>query len=78
MLISSSTQEERDNLYGNSKKEGREAIASWAKKAGASFTGLIIPNVYGPFGKPFYNSVVATFCHQLTHGEMPEIHKMVS
>lgn len=75
ILISSSTQEERDNLYGNSKKEGREALARWAKKAKTSFTGLIIPNVYGPFGKPFYNSVVATFCHQLTHGEMPEIYK---
>jgi UDP-2-acetamido-2,6-beta-L-arabino-hexul-4-ose reductase len=35
---------------------------------------MIIPNVFGPFGRPYYNSVVATFCHQLTHGETPEIH----
>lgn len=75
ILISSSTQEERDNLYGKSKREGREALAKWAKEEKAVFTGLVIPNVYGPFGKPFYNSVVATFCHQLTHGEQPEIHK---
>lgn len=75
ILISSSTQEERDNLYGKSKKEGREALAQWAQEENAVFTGLVIPNVYGPFGKPFYNSVVATFCHQLTHGEQPEIHK---
>lgn len=73
VLFSSSTQEERDNLYGKSKKEGREALEAWAKSEGGKFTGLIIPNVYGPFGHPYYNSVVATFCHQLTHGEMPKI-----
>lgn len=75
ILISSSTQEERDNLYGKSKKEGRKALAKWAKEEDAVFTGLVIPNVFGPFGKPFYNSVVATFCHQLTHGDQPEIRK---
>lgn len=73
VLISSSTQEERDNLYGKSKKEGREMLTNWAKEAGATFTGFIIPNVFGPFGKPFYNSFIATFCHQLTHGDQPKI-----
>lgn len=73
VLFSSSTQEERDNLYGKSKKDGRELLMNWAEKNNAKFTGLIIPNVFGPFGNPYYNSVVATFCHQLTHGETPEI-----
>jgi UDP-2-acetamido-2,6-beta-L-arabino-hexul-4-ose reductase len=73
ILFSSSTQEERDNLYGNSKKEGRKLFERWAIKHSAKFTGLIIPNVYGPFGNPYYNSVVATFCHQLTHKEQPKI-----
>ena len=73
VLISSSTQEERDNLYGKSKREGREAIVNWANNNGGKVTGLIIPNVFGAFGKPFYNSFVATFCHQLTHGETPTI-----
>ncbi len=73
VLFSSSTQEERHNLYGKSKFEGRELLADWAKSNGAKFTGLIIPNVYGPFGNPYYNSVVATFCHQLTHNETPRI-----
>lgn len=73
ILFSSSTQEERDNLYGKSKKEGRELLEKWADKNNAQFTGLIIPNVYGPFGNPFYNSVIATFCHQLTHNEQPKI-----
>jgi UDP-2-acetamido-2,6-beta-L-arabino-hexul-4-ose reductase len=73
VLFSSSTQEERDNLYGKSKKDGRELFIQWAEKNKASFTGMIIPNVFGPFGHPYYNSVVATFCHQLTHNEQPEI-----
>jgi UDP-2-acetamido-2,6-beta-L-arabino-hexul-4-ose reductase len=73
VLFSSSTQEERDNLYGKSKKEGRELFEQWAVRSNASFTGLVVPNVYGPFGRPYYNSFIATFCHQLTHGEQPRI-----
>lgn len=73
ILFSSSTQEEKDNLYGKSKKEGRKLLEKWADKNNASFTGMIIPNVFGPFGHPYYNSVVATFCHQLTHNETPKI-----
>lgn len=73
VIMSSSTQEERDNLYGKSKKEGRELFSEWAKKSNGVFTGLVIPNVYGPFGDPFYNSVVATFCHQVSRNETPKI-----
>ena len=73
VLFSSSTQEEKDNLYGKSKKEGRELFVNWATKKQAKFTGLVIPNVFGPFGHPYYNSVVATFCHQLSHGETPTV-----
>lgn len=74
ILISSSTQEDGDNLYGKSKREGRLLLEKWASECGGMTTGMIIPNVFGPFGKPFYNSVVATFCHQLATGDMPEIH----
>src|SRR5690606_22027380 len=73
ILISSSTQEERDNLYGRSKRAGREALVNWANENGGKISGLIIPNVFGAFGKPFYNSFIATFCYQLTHGETPTI-----
>ncbi|TKC05279.1 polysaccharide biosynthesis C-terminal domain-containing protein [Pedobacter frigoris] len=73
VLFSSSSQEERDNLYGKSKKEGRELLIRWATLTGGTFTGLVIPNVFGPFGHPYYNSFIATFSHQLTHGEQPKI-----
>ena len=73
IIFSSSTQEERDNLYGKSKLDGRKLFEEWARRNNAPFTGFIIPNVFGPFGNPFYNSVVATFCHQLAHNEEPQI-----
>lgn len=73
VLFSSSTQEERDNEYGKSKREGRKKLEEWAERNGAGFTGMVVPNVYGPFGKPNYNSFVATFCYKLTHGETPEV-----
>jgi UDP-2-acetamido-2,6-beta-L-arabino-hexul-4-ose reductase len=73
VMFSSSTQEERDNLYGRSKRDGRLLFEKWATENKAKFTGLVIPNVFGPFGNPYYNSVIATFCHQLTHNEQPKI-----
>lgn len=73
ILLSSSTQESRDNKYGQSKKKCREMIEEWGERCEAATTGMIIPNVFGPFGKPFYNSVVATFCYQLANNEEPEI-----
>jgi len=73
VLFSSSTQEAFDNPYGQSKREGREQLMEWSARSGSLFTGLVIPNVFGPFGHPYYNSVVATFAHQLTHGETPRV-----
>lgn len=73
ILFSSSTQEANSNMYGLSKREGFELFKAWALKWHACFTGFIIPNVFGPFGHPYYNSVVATFCHQLTHNELPNV-----
>lgn len=73
ILFSSSTQEERDNVFGRSKREGRQLLIRWAEKNTALFTGMVIPNIFGPFGNPYYNSVVATFSHQLTHNEQPRV-----
>ncbi len=73
IIFSSSSQENRDNLYGKSKKEGKEKFIAWADTHHAKFTSLTVPNVFGPFGKPNYNSVVATFCHKVAHNEEPTI-----
>jgi UDP-2-acetamido-2,6-beta-L-arabino-hexul-4-ose reductase len=73
VIFSSSIQEERNNTFGNSKKVARELFANWASQSNANFHGLIIPNVFGAFGVPYYNSVVSTFCHQLVNNETPKI-----
>lgn len=76
VIMSSSTQEKSDNLYGKSKKKSRELFINWSKESNyGKFTGLIIPNIFGPFGLPNYNSVVATFCNKLLIGETPQIIK---
>lgn len=74
IIFASSIQENRDTIYGKAKKKGRELFAKWAQKNNALFTGLIIPSVFGPFGKPFYNSVISTFSFQLVNGQEPTIH----
>jgi len=73
IIFSSSTQEEKDNLYGKSKRDGRQLLEDWATKTGGKVASLIIPNVFGPFGKPFYNSFIATFSHQIVAGEQPTV-----
>lgn len=73
IIFSSSTQEDRENTYGSSKKKGRELFESWADRNKSRFTGLIIPNVFGPFGVPFHNSFISTFSYQLTHAQEPKI-----
>jgi UDP-2-acetamido-2,6-beta-L-arabino-hexul-4-ose reductase len=73
ILMASSTQESMDNPYGKSKLAGRKLFIDWAAKNNGSFTGMVIPNVFGPFGKPYYNSVIANFCYQLIHNETPQI-----
>jgi len=74
VIFSSSTQESADNPYGRSKRAAGEILAQWARRTGAPLTTLVIPNVYGAGCRPFYNSVVATFCHQLARHEQPQIH----
>jgi UDP-2-acetamido-2,6-beta-L-arabino-hexul-4-ose reductase len=73
VIFASSTQEEKENSYGRSKKDATNLFIDWAVRNNAKFTSLLIPNVFGPFCKPHYNSVVATFCYQLTHNQEPRL-----
>lgn len=73
LIFTSSIQESLSNEYGKSKKVGRDYFAEWAKINNTTFTGLILPNVFGPFSKPNYASVIATFCYQLINNEKPTI-----
>lgn len=73
IIISSSTQEILSNQYGISKKLCRELFITWSKSTNSNFVGMLIPNVFGPFCKPHYNSFIATFSDQLIKGDEPLI-----
>jgi len=65
ILISSSIQAELDNPYGRSKKAGEDLLLSYSKETGAKVYVFRLPNVFGKWCRPNYNSAVATFCHNI-------------
>ncbi len=69
IIFASSTHEKENTAYGKSKYDSRKLLIDWSNLNETNFHGLIIPNTFGPFGKPFHNSVISTFCYQLTHQE---------
>ena len=75
LLFSSSTHSEGDTAYGRSKRNASEILGRWSEKTNATFANMILPHVFGEHGRPFYNSVVSTFCHQLAIGEQPVVHE---
>ena len=68
LLIASSTQAALDNPYGRSKKAGEELIFEYARETGVKAFVYRFPNVFGKWCRPNYNSVVATFCHNIANG----------
>lgn len=68
LLLASSTQAERDNPYGRSKLSAEQAVQTLAQEAGNPVAVFRLPGVFGKWCKPNYNSVVATFCHNLARG----------
>lgn len=67
LLMASSTQATEANPYGNSKKQAERAALKLAQDTGNPASIFRLPNVFGKWCKPNYNSVVATFCHNIAH-----------
>ena len=68
VIFASSSQAALDNPYGRSKRNAEEALAGYAKRSGAGVVIFRLPNVFGKWCRPDYNSVVATFCHRIARG----------
>ena len=65
IVYTSSIQAAYDNPYGISKRVAETALQAFALRSGASAHVFRLPNVFGKWCKPNYNSVVATFCHNI-------------
>ena len=66
ILLSSSTQVGSENDYANSKLEAEEIIKIYSKESGVNCFIYRLPNVFGKWSKPNYNTVIATWCYNIT------------
>ncbi|MFP7442678.1 NAD-dependent epimerase/dehydratase family protein [Bacillus infantis] len=68
VLFTSSVQAENDNPYGRSKKAGEDLLFNHYYETDAKVYLYRLPNLFGKWSKPNYNTVVATFCHNISRG----------
>lgn len=68
IILPSSIQADIDNPYGKSKKDAEEALLHYHLKTGAAVAIYRLPNVFGKWSRPNYNTVVATFCFNIARG----------
>jgi UDP-2-acetamido-2,6-beta-L-arabino-hexul-4-ose reductase len=67
IILASSTQAELENAYGKSKSDAEVAVKALEIDTGCPVCVYRLPGVFGKWCKPHYNSVVATFCHNISH-----------
>jgi len=68
IVLSSSIQAEVDNPYGISKRRAEDALRDYASQSDASAVVFRLKNLFGKWCRPNYNSVTATFCHNIANG----------
>lgn len=69
IVLSSSIQATNGSPYGNSKSEAENLIFAYGEKMSAEVYVYRLPNLFGKWSKPNYNSVIATFCHHLSRNQ---------
>lgn len=68
MIFSSTIQAGRHKSYEASKQEAERILHKYAQESGSSLSVFRLPNVFGKWCRPNYNSVIATFCYNISHG----------
>ncbi|HZJ89745.1 MAG TPA: NAD-dependent epimerase/dehydratase family protein [Bacilli bacterium] len=69
LIFSSTIHAEQDNDYGKSKKAAEEVLFAYEKATGNKVYVFRLHNLFGKWSRPHYNSVIATFCHNVAHNE---------
>ena len=70
VVFANSVQAGNGTPYGDAKAAAAGILAD----TGLPFDDVLLPNLYGEHGRPYYNSAVATFCRLLAEGGQPEVH----
>lgn len=68
IILASSVQAELDNPYGASKREAEAILRQYCEHSGAGVAVYRLKNLFGKWCRPNYNSVTATFCHNIARG----------
>lgn len=74
IVMTSSIQAELDNPYGRSKKAGENLLFAYGKEKNVQTYIYRLPNLFGKWSRPAYNSAVATFCHNIARGMDITVH----
>ncbi|MEZ9859222.1 NAD-dependent epimerase/dehydratase family protein [Vibrio splendidus] len=67
ILLTSSIQADQTNPYGVSKAQAEDVVSEYGIQSQAKVYIYRLPNVFGKWCRPNYNSMVATFCHNVAN-----------
>lgn len=67
IVFANSIQADKDNPYGRGKASAATELAA----SGAEVVDVLLPNLFGEYGRPGYNSFVATFAHAVAQDAPP-------
>ena len=73
IIFSSSTQVNLNNKYGKSKKKCENILKKFSSTNKSNVIILRLPNIFGKWSKPNYNSVVSTFCYNVSRGKQNKV-----
>jgi UDP-2-acetamido-2,6-beta-L-arabino-hexul-4-ose reductase len=73
VVFANSSQVGNGSVYGEAKAAAADILQAAASASGAEFQNVLLPNLFGEHGRPFYNAVTATFCHLISRGETPTV-----
>lgn len=68
LVYASSVHATRDTVYGRSKRGAEEVLERHSERTGQPVHLFRLPNVFGKWARPNYNSAIATFCHNIARG----------
>ena len=73
MVASSTHADDPTTIYGRAKAHVVAGFEEWAQRCDSKVLTLVLPHVFGEYCRPYYNSAVGTFCHQIARGEAPSV-----